>query len=241
MYIVPVQQGTSPVSPSPNVVEIRMLARNRTDILLMFLRVIRYLFQNGIAGENLVWDGDDTKTKIWIENNSPEIFQDDNKRPAIFIDVGTVTYATTALNDNKATYHMGTYSKYSEHDLAISLTVIGRNKIETHKLSERLGASLYVLQEEIVAHTVNLESISPIQVGQVTQLRAGPGSIAGDTTLAFTAPVSFRVKYYLEFPMMQIGDLFTSATFEITPTSKDGTETAADVKINMVYSGLINR
>lgn len=220
-----------------SVAFINLTAENRTDILLLFLRVMRYLFQNGVAGTNLIWSGDDSKTKIWIENLSPEIFADDNKRPAIFIDVGDVTYADITLNDNRATSDgKGNYTKLSKHNLSVSMQVIGRNKIETHRISERLAAALYLIKDQILAHTTNLESIGPINVGRVSQVRSGAGSIAGDTTLAFSASVTFRAVYFLEFPMMQVGDLFTSANFTLTPTSKDGAETADDLKGDMVYS-----
>jgi len=239
-FVIPERKRHHPASPDSGVVEINMLAANRTDILLLFLRVIRYLFQNGVAGDSLLWDGDESKTGIWIENLSPEVFADDNKRPAIFIDVGDVTYADVALLGNRTKMDMkGKYRKYSRHDLQVSLTVIGRNKIETHKIAERLGAALYLIKEQILEHTVNIESIGPIAVGRVSQVRSGAGSMAGDTTLAFSASVNFRTVYYLEFPLMQVGELFTNANFEVTPTSKEGAETADPLSGHMIYKSLI--
>ena len=242
-YVVPEPgNGIANPSGSSRPVAINMLAGNRTDILLLFLRVVRYLFQNGVAGDNLVWNDDPSKTGIWIEHVSPEIFNDDNKRPAIFLDVGEVTYADVALLNNRSSMDgKGNYRKYSHHNLSVSMQVIGRNKIETHKIAERAGSALYLIKVQILEHTVNLESIGPIQIGRVSPIRAGAGSIAGDTTLAFSSTLAFRAVYYLEFPMMQVGDLFTTANFSVTPTSKDGTETAAPLEGNMVYTDLVNK
>ena len=241
-FVVPERDPRSVHGPNSPIVEINMIAANRTDILLLFLRVVRYLFQNGVADDNLIWDGDEQKTKIWIENMSPEIFSDDNKRPALFIDVGDTSYGDVSLLNNRSQHDgKGNYAKYSRHELSVSITVVGRNKIETHKIAERLGAALYLIKEQILEHTVNLESIGTISVGRVSQLRAGPGSIAGDTTLALTSTVAFRTVYYLEFPMMQVGDLFTSCNFTVTPTSKDGKETADDIRVNMIVPNLINK
>jgi len=158
----------------------------------------------------------------------------------LFIDVGQVVYSEDATNMNLSQSHGGNGTKYSHHNLGISITAIGRNKLETHKIAERTAAALFLLKYEILEHTKNLETIGPITVSRISPARGGPGTIAGDTTLAFTASISFPVSYYLEFPFMHVGDLFTSSNFTVKSESKDGSATS-EVSSNSINIDMITK
>jgi len=240
MYVYIVPRRLSSDLPK-GTVAINLVARNRMDILLLFLRIVRYLFQNGVAGEGLVWSNEEDKTGIFIEVMSAELLSSTNMRPAIFIDVGEVIYRKTALMENKSSMGMnGSMRKFSEHNLQVSMTIIGRNKIEAEKIGERLAQTLFLLNDVIKENTKNIEDIDPIRLSKVSPLPQG-NSPAGDSTKAFSSAVTFGVKYYLEFGLLQQGDLFTSLNFKVTSTNKDGGDDNFVVESTQVYKKVIKK
>ena len=223
---------------------IDLVVENRMDMLLLFLRVIRYLYQNNIAGEQYTWDNDMEKTRIYIENNSPELLAQTNMRPAIFLDVGETMFQHRALMDDKASMDMrGGSTKFSEHNVQFYITIIGRNKMEAGFLAERTGAALYILTENIKEHTRNINTIDGIRVGRIVPLPNGVGSPGGDTSLAFSCQLSFSVNYYLQHMIMdQVGDLFSTATFKVTSThATDSSSTDSFVVVSEQISSIIRK
>lgn len=241
MYVFIVPKATSADPKSPEL-PINLVAENRTDILLLFLRIIRYLFQNRVCGEKLIWDNDSEKTGIYIEVLSPELIQNTNMRPAVFIDAGEVTYQFSALMDNKASMDLyGKSTKFSQHNITMDLTVVGRNKLESSYIAERIAAALFLITESIKENTKNIETIDNFRVGRPQPLNTeslGPG---GDTSLAFLTRVSFSATYFLQFGQMQVGDLFTSMNFKVTSKEQDGSKSDEEFTIesNQVYTKFI--
>ena len=240
MHIVVTPRRSVPGLPA-GVVPINVIAQNRRDILLLVLRVIRYLFQNGVAGDKLKWNNDMDKTGIFIEKSSPELLSNTNMRPAIFISVGEVIYAHTALLDDKSeATGDGNMKKFSRHKLAIYLTVVGRNETEAEKIGDRLSQALYLLTDEIKMNTVNIESVDGIRLGRTSPLPQG-NSPAGDSIKAFSVQVTFSITYYLEFGLMQVGDLFTSMNFTVVSTDQSGEPGELEIESTQVYPELIRK
>lgn len=216
------------------VAPLQVLVQNKSDVVILVLRLIRYLFQQGIAGEDLKWQDEDAGlvSGIYIEDSFPELIDMDNPRASIIISEGGIVYDDRFLNENRGYSNLGVYTVASMHNLGIQLTVIGRNKLETRKISEAIAASMFVLKPQILNYTPNIERIGPISVGSVTPMnRVGQ---SGDSPFFYQTTVNFSVEYKLEFPMDQCGDFFTAFLYTINATNTEETVTVEVAKTTIL-------
>ncbi len=76
MIIIPQSKNTE-----AHLTPIRVKIQNRADLLALTLRILRYFFQQGLAG--LQWTDDPGTTDIFIEDAFMENPEDDNMYPSI--------------------------------------------------------------------------------------------------------------------------------------------------------------
>lgn len=196
---------------TPDAVPIKVFISNRADLVALLLRILRYLFQQGIAGSELLWKDDPETTGITIEDSFLENPEELDMCPAITVSCGGITFNKESIDRNKMTYNLDNYDVYSRHLIPINLDIRGRNKLETYKMSEVVAAALFLLTPQITESCPNIIDIQSISASPIVPL--SNLEQAGDDGKQFNANVSFVVEYFVGFKMYKLGDLFSAAVF----------------------------
>jgi len=218
----------STLNPTSEAVPIKVYISNRADLTALLLRVLRYLFQQGIAGKDLIWSDSET-CKIWIEDSFLESPDNVNTVPSITLSCGGISFTKETTDRNRTMYDLDTSDVYSRHLIPVTLEIRGRNKLETYKISEVVAAALFLLTPQITENCPNIYDIINIQASPISPL--SNLEQAGDDSKIFAASVSFLVEYCVGFRVFKLGDLFTAAVFVGNVSSKSN----ADVPMEFNY------
>lgn len=217
MIIQPIRKATD---TDESIVPIHVRLQSRADLLALVLRIIRYFFQQGVAG--LTWT-DDPNTDIFIEDSFMENPEDVNMFPSIIISMGGAPFNETAMMQNISQYNLNNRVVFVHQTTSFNMEIKGRNKLETYKISEAIAAILFLAKDEILKHATDIEDIRGINVGSVSPVS---NLIDGQNNLlGYKSNVTFSIFYKLEFKKVPIGGLFTTAIFVPSGESKDGTST----------------
>lgn len=225
MIIKPIRKATD----NEDIVPVHVRLQSRADLLALMLRIIRYFFQQGLVG--LKWTDDHNTTDIFIEDSFMENPEEDNMFPSIIISMGGATLNPNAMMQNIAQYNLNNRVIFTHQTTSFNMEIRGRNKLETFKISEGIGAIMFLLKDEILKHATDIEDISGISmspVNPVANLVDGQNNLLG-----FKSNVSFSIFYKLEFNKVPLGSLFTTAIFAPASESRDGESTHTYEK--MVY------
>lgn len=194
-----------------DAVPIEVYIGNRADLVVLLLRILRYLFQEGLCGPDYKWTNDED-TGITIEDSFLENPNEFDTKPAITISCGGISFTKESIDRNKTSYNLDDYDMYTRHFLPVNLDIRGRNKLETYRLSETLAAALFLLTETIVEYCPNIEDITQVSASPIVPL--SDLEQAGDDGKQFRATVSFVIEYFVMFRMFKLGDLFTATVFQ---------------------------
>lgn len=189
----------------PNVLPIRVVLQNRADLLAVFLRFFRLLFQSGACGDGLLWRDSD-KTGIWIYDASPENpgKVPENPVPGIKLEIGGARYYQNFESaDGASAGGVGTKDRTYYRAVGISVEVRGRNKAETYKITDTAADLLMIMKPFLLGEVQNLDTMESPTLAPVLALnQAGP---SGDSPLIFQSGFSFNVTYFVSFNILEKG------------------------------------
>jgi len=193
-----------------NVVPIEVHIQNRADLLALTLRIIRYFFQCKFLGYQ--WHDDAEKSSIYIEDANQENPEVENPRPSLILDIGGAGFQHTSLGNNLSGYDLDRSTKYADQATTFQIEVTGRSKTEAFKLTDGLGTLLFLMDSDLKKFTPDIKQLHNIQMGSIVPLNSV--GRRGDSVTLFTSTITFQVDYTLNFKLVPIAPLFTTAIFE---------------------------
>ena len=195
---------------SPDIVPIEVRIQNRADLLALTLRILRYFFQCNFLGYQ--WHDDAEKSTIYIEDANQENPEVENPRPSLILDIGGAGFQHTSTGNNLSNYDLDRATKYADQATTFQIEVTGRSKAEAFKLTDGLGTLLFLMDSDLKKFTPDIKQLHNIQMGNVTPLNS-VGS-RGDSVTLFSSNITFQLDYTLNFKLVPLAPLFTTAIFE---------------------------
>jgi hypothetical protein len=138
----------------------------------MFLELTRQFYSdhNNIPIDTCAhWDPDPTKSSIWIDEEMEWDEENIEKRPAIYIKLGNITYKSlTGRHDSRmgVDLEQGEYKQSRNGEGTVTWVHIGSSKTEAAILAgstlDYIDAFSWVIRDDLRFQTFELSSISPM-------------------------------------------------------------------------------
>lgn len=173
MIIIPAKVSNN---DNRELLPIEMVLENRMDMMIVLLRVLRYLGSVGAWGPNLIWE-DSKDSPIGIYKFGENHYGDVNKLPRMVVSIGGYRLPDSRYlyGDATDTSQRGT-DRNSDMNIGMNIQILGRSDTETYRLTDSTADYLKALRPSIIASVVNLEDIAGITVGSVNPSRDNSGN-----------------------------------------------------------------
>jgi hypothetical protein len=172
----------------------------------MFLELTRQFYSdhNNIPIDTCAhWDPDPTKSSIWIDEEMEWDEENIEKRPAIYIKLGNITYKSlTGRHDSRmgVDLEQGEYKQSRNGEGTVTWVHIGSSKTEAAILAgstlDYIDAFSWVIRDDLRFQTFELSSISPMAYEKESKER-----FRSVVTAAFTFQDTWTIK--LESPKLK--------------------------------------
>ena len=178
---------------------------DRVDLLSVMLRFVRYMFSD--PNTDYYWHKDPKKSTISVQDVFAENTSKSAIIPAITLSMGGQMYNIETLGNNQMSNALDSSKHFVKFTTAISVDVIGRNKLEAFRLTDTLANFLFLFKGDLMEHCTDITNIENIQVSPIQP------SQQYQSKRYFEGNVSFAVEYKLAFNLVPLAQLFTEATF----------------------------
>ena len=187
MIIVP---RVKPGNKDPELLPISVIIETRLDVIVVILRVLRYLGSVGVYGPGLIWE-DSKDSPLFINKVGEDPYDDANMIPSMTVDIGGYRIPEDKyLYENAVNTSQHGTDFYSELNTGVQILIKGRSDVEVYNLADNTADYLKLLKPDIVGSVENLEEMFSITAGKVvptTDASASPGKFECMVTVSIKA------------------------------------------------------